>query len=245
MKRFLAMWVILMLGLLMFGGLVVAQEEEEEATQTKTIETRIMTQAPSSCQFMMQPMAGMTGSMCQGSMGCGMMGGNACCGMTSGGMMGCGKSGARGQCGMQGGMGCGPCCQQLHELGCPSHLVGMAGELELSEKQITELKAICAAHKKEVVRKQADLKIVGMELDEIVGLPGVDLAKVKAKMMEICSMRQSMCLAQLATIEKAQKVLTAAQMTKFKEMKKEMSCPAGKPGTMSRVKKHIKVNVEE
>jgi Spy/CpxP family protein refolding chaperone len=254
MKRIVSMWAILILGLFIFGGLAIAQEEEEEATEGKIVETQITKQMPPSCQLMMQPMAGMMpgmmGPMCQGPMSCGMMGGKMgsgmnCCGMMPSGMMGCGKMCGMGQGGMQCGMGCGSCCEQLHQLGCPSHFMEMAGDLELSEEQATNLKAICAAHKKDVIRKQADLKVAKMELNELVGLPNADLAKVKAKITEIGSMKQSMCLAQLATIEKAHKVLTTEQMKKFNEMKRKMSCPTGKAGMMPKVKKYIKMKVEE
>jgi Spy/CpxP family protein refolding chaperone len=228
-KRILSMWAILMLSLLIFGGLAVAQEEEE-AAETKTIETQITTQTPSSCRLMTQPMGrmmpGMMGPMGQGQMGCGMMGG-----MGEGGM----------QCGMM----CDPCCKQLHELGCPGCFVQMAAELELSEKQVNDLKAICVAHKKDVIRTKADIKIAVVELSELVGQPDVDLAKVKAKLTEIGSMKQSMCLAQLATIEKARRVLTSEQLTKFKDMKKKTCGMGMKPGTVPKVKKVIKMKMGE
>ena len=154
MKRILSRWAILMVGLLAFGGLAIAQEEEEEATEGKIVETQITRQMPPSCRLMTQPMGGMMpgmmGPMGQGPMSCGMMGGKMgggmnCCGMMPGGMMGCGKMCGMGQGGMQCGMGCGSCCEQLHQLGCPSYFIEMAAELELSEEQIAYLKAICAA----------------------------------------------------------------------------------------------------
>jgi Spy/CpxP family protein refolding chaperone len=229
MKRILSMWAILMLGLLIFGGLAIAQEEEEGATETKTIETQIMTQTPP-CRLMMQPMRGMMpgmmGPMGQGQMGCDMMG-------------------CMGEGGMKCGMGCGQCCKQLHELGCPGCFVKMAKELELTDQQVKDLKAICSEHKKDVIRKRADIKVAELELSDLIEQPTVDLTKVKAKLTEIGSMKQSMCLAQLATIEKAHKVLTTEQLTKFKDMKKEM-CGAGtKPGAMPKIKKYIKMKVEK
>jgi Spy/CpxP family protein refolding chaperone len=241
MKRILSMWAILMLSLLVFGGLAVAQEEEEEAAETKTIETQITTQTPP-CRLMMQPMGQMMpGMMGQGQMGCGMMGGGmACCDM-----MGCGMMGGMGQGGGQRGMMCDPCCKQLCELGCPGCFVKMAAELELSEKQVNDLKAICAAHKKEVIRKKADIKIALVELSDLVSQRDVDLTKVRAKLTEIGSMKQSMCLAQLATIEKARRVLTSEQLTKFKDMKKEMCGMGMKPGTMPKMKKVIKMKMGE
>jgi Spy/CpxP family protein refolding chaperone len=235
MKRILSMWAILMLSLLIFGGLAIAQEEEE-AAETKTIETQITTQTPS-CRLMMQPMGR--------QMMPGMMGGKMCGGMQCCDMMGCDMMGGMGQGGMQCGMTCDPCCKQLHELGCPGCFVKMAAELELSEKQVNDLKAICAAHKKDVIRKKADIKVAELELGELVGNPDVDLTKVKAKLTEISSMKQSMCLSQLATIEKARRVLTSEQLTKFKDMKKETCGMGMKPGTMPKVKKVIKMKMGE
>jgi len=248
MKRILSMWAILMLSLLIFGGLAIAQEEEEEAAETKTIETQITTQTPP-CRLMMQPMGGMMpgmmGPMGQGQMGCGMMGGKMCGGMQCCNMMGCGMIGGMGQGGMQCGMMRDPCCKQLYELGCPGCFVKMAAELELSEKQVNDLKAICTAHKKDVIRKKADIKVAELELSELVGQASVDLTKVKAKLTEIGSMKQSMCLTQLATIEKAHRVLTSVQLTKFKDMKKEMCGMGMKPGTMPKMKKVIKMKMGE
>jgi hypothetical protein len=244
MKRILSILAILMLGLLMFGGLAIAQEEEEEAAQTKTIETQVISQMQPPCQSMMSPMGGMMpgmmGRMGQGQMGCGMQ----CCGM-GGQEMGCGMMGGMGRGGMQCGMGCGKCCQQLHELGCPGCFVKMAAELELSDQQVKDLKAICTARKKDVIHKQADIKIAALELAELVGQPTADFAKIKAKITEIASMKEGMCLAQLATIEKARKVLTSAQMTKFKEMKKGMCGMGANPEKTTKVKKCIKLKMGE
>jgi len=243
MKRILWLLAILMMGLMAFSGLAFAQEEEETG-ESETVEAQIV-QAPP-CQQMpgMMPgmpamTPGMMGNMCgMGGMGCGMMPGG----------MGRGMMGGKG-CGMMGGQNCGMmcgggCCGQICQLGCAGHLMGMAQELELTEAQIADLKAICSAHKKEAVRKKAEMKIAEMELGELAAMPNADLAKVKAKLTEICSMKQSMCLAQFANIEKARKVLTTEQMKKFKEMRSKMSCAAGMPGMM-KMRKSVKVKVEK
>jgi len=235
MKKILSIWAILMLGLLVFGGVVMAQEEEE-ATETKTIETQVMTQPPANCRLMVQPMGGMMGSMGQGQMGCGMMPGMMGC-MGEGGMC-CRMTGCKG-----GAMGCGECCKQLMDLGCPTCLMEMAAELELTDKQIMELKTLCSAHKKDVIRKNADLKVAEMELGDLTMMPDPDMAKIRAKITAIGEMKQDMCLAQLATIEKAHRVLTSEQMTKLKEMRKEKCCPMGKAGAGQTMKKCIKMKV--
>jgi Spy/CpxP family protein refolding chaperone len=143
------------------------------------------------------------GSMGAGpGMGCGMMGGNrggAGCGMM------CGQMGQ----GMGGGMG---------KHGCASGYLNCAEALKLTEKQKAELKAICSAAKKAMIRKHADIRVAQTELNEIMSDDVLDFAKAKAKIAEISDLKASVQTDRLNNIQKAQKVLTADQLKQCRAM---------------------------
>ena len=192
--------------------------------------------------MMMGPMAGSgMGRMQSGGMGCCGMG---CCAMggRGAGMAGCGMAGAgprmtwnqkaagpgcgMGSMGAGAGMGrgmmCGPMGQGMAggmcKHGCAGCYLKCADALELSKKQIGDLKAICSTAKKAMIHKQADIKVAQAELNEIMNEDVLDFAKAKAKISEIANLKAGIQTDRLTNIQKAQKILTAEQLKQCKAM---------------------------
>jgi len=189
-----------------------------------------MSQSPA-C-MMAGPMAGCGMGQMQGGMGCCSMG---CCSMGGRGMAGRGmgrmQGGGMGLCGMGqmgagAGMGCGMMCGPagqgmaggMCKHGCAGCYLKCADALELTQKQIGELKALCSAAKKAMIHKQADIKVAQAELNEIMNEDVLDFAKAKAKINEISGLRAGIQTDRLSNIQKAQKVLTAEQLKQCKAM---------------------------
>ena len=192
-----------------------------------------MGQSPS--WMMMGPMAGCgMGQMQGGGMGCCGMGGRGmggrgagmagcCMGQMQGGAMGCRGMGSMGAgAGMGGGMMCGPMGQGMAggmcRQGCAGSYLKCADALELTQKQIGELKALCSAAKKAMIRKQADIKVAQAELSEIMNDDVLDFTKAKAKISEISDLKAGIQIDRLTNMQKAQKVLTADQLKQCKAM---------------------------
>jgi len=175
--------------------------------------------------------------------GCGMgqmQGGMGCCGMAGAGPkmmckprgagMGCGM-GQMGACGAMGMGASGGMCEQ----GCGCKYLKCAEALKLTQKQIGELKAICSAAKKSMIRRQADIKVAEAELKEIMDEDVLDFVKAKAKITEISNLKAGIQIDRLTNMQKARKVLTAEQLKKCKAM-----CASG-CGAGQQVKTCVKV----
>jgi Spy/CpxP family protein refolding chaperone len=220
-------------------------------------------QSPSCMMMGSMPGCGM-GQMQGGGMGCCGMGccsmgsrgmggrgaGMGCCGMAGAGprMMfmqkGSGQGCGMGPMGAGAGMGCGMMCGPMGQgmaggmckQGCAGSYLKCAEMLELSQKQIGELKAICSAAKKAMIRRQADIKVAEAELNEIMNDDVLDFAKAKAKITEISGLKASIQIDRLTNMQKAQKVLTADQLKQCKAM-----CAGTCGAAGQQVKKCIKI----
>lgn len=192
MKRIASILGVMTLAFLLTSTLSFAQQEQHHGGKVQAGQQET-TQQMGMSQPMMCPMCPMMQKMMSG-------------GMMSGGMMGKGMMGD-------------PICKDLHKFGGPGFYEKYAEDLGLSEKQVKDLKAIWSTHKKGVIRKKADIQIAKIELGEILGQDSIDFGKAKAKVTQIGSLNQDIRLDHLSSIEKAQRVLTAEQLTKFKTLK--------------------------
>lgn len=248
MKKCAWILTLVMVSVLVCSSMALAQEKATAAKKAEKAEKQIVIKLPEGagemmpgCQ-MMGSMAGCgMGRMQSGGMGCCGMG---CCAMggRGAGMAGCGMPGAGAKmmwtqkaagpgCGMGSmgagagmgrGMMCGPMGQGMGggmcKHGCAGCYLKCADALELSKKQMGDLKAICSAAKKAMIRKQADIKVAQAELNEIMNEDVLDFAKAKAKISEIANLKAGIQTDRLANIQKAQKILTAEQLRQCKAM---------------------------
>jgi Spy/CpxP family protein refolding chaperone len=113
-----------------------------------------------------------------------------------------------------------PIKKELRSLGGPGRFVRHAEKLGLSEEQVENLKAIKSDHKKATIKKEAEVKIAHVELEELLDQEPVNFDRVKSKISQISEMETQMRLAHLTSIQKAHKVLTADQLEKTKTLKR-------------------------
>lgn len=108
----------------------------------------------------------------------------------------------------------------LRHLGCPDFFIRHTEKLELSEKQVADLKAIKSTQRKSAIKKRAEIQLAHVEFEELLDQKQADFGKVKAKITEIGDLEQEMRFDRLSSIQKAHKVLTSEQLDKAKTLKK-------------------------
>ena len=100
-------------------------------------------------------------------------------------------------------------------------------KLDLSAAQVKSLEQLRNDFQKESIRKDADLRVAEMDLNALLIVEKVDMAKVEAKVREIERMRADLRIARIRTIQKGKEVLTADQRKKLQELLAEQI--AGSP----------------
>lgn len=113
-----------------------------------------------------------------------------------------------------------PVCQVLHKFGRPGFYTKHAEALGLSDEQVEKLDAIWFDHKKNAIRKKADLEIARLELKSILSQESVDFKKARAEISEIGSLEESLRLDCLQSVENVRNSLTPDQIKKLSELKK-------------------------
>jgi Spy/CpxP family protein refolding chaperone len=143
-------------------------------------------------------------------------------------MMGQGGMGMMGQ-GGQGGMGTmGPQMRRgmmgggrpegvgMHR---PSQMVRMLrAELELSEEQAKQVKALLLQVTKTRILQHAELRVAELELQELLETDPVDMAQVETKLKAIEGRRTALRLAMIKAHEQAKAVLTPEQRQKLERL---------------------------
>jgi len=158
---------------------------------------------------------GHAGGMMHQKGGCGMGGGMmhqmACCQMGSG-MRGCGKMGSgMGMCGemMGGDQGMG-CCKM-------DFFLCRKKELELTDKQMKELKSIKMDFMKGKFKAEANLKIAQLELKSLMHEDDAPIKDIEAKMKAAAKLKMDMKLSHIKAFREAKALLTPEQMEKMKK----------------------------
>ncbi len=171
---------------------------------------------------------------CKSSGGCGMM-------MTGGpgpdmmdmhhGMMGRGGWSGRGH-GRKMGL-------RSHRPGGPEYFLHRAEKLELTEKQLADLKALKWDHEKSAIEMRAEIETARVDMKQLLDQKTLNFGKIKAKASQIADMHKKMQLARWSVIEKSHGLLTAEQLEKAKELGKKRS------GTMKGSRQMIKKMIIE
>jgi Spy/CpxP family protein refolding chaperone len=94
----------------------------------------------------------------------------------------------------------------------------MAKQIGLSEEQIRKIDAMATAHRKEMIKLQADLKIVRIELDELMDRMDNETA-IRKKAAEALKLKEKMYNSRLEHRLAVQKQLTAEQKKKLAEIR--------------------------
>lgn len=144
-------------------------------------------------QYMMPMMRGQTQ---QSMMGEGMMGQGMMHGMHGMSMMGMGD----------------PVIMQLCHFGCPGFLLELTDELNLSEKQMSDLKSVKTDYQKYATKNKAELKVTKIELTELLDMTKPDFGKVRNKVDAIATIEKELRFKFLDVIEKSRNLLSDDQL---------------------------------
>lgn len=93
--------------------------------------------------------------------------------------------------------------------------------LELSQQQVKDLKQLRSRFEKEAIRTEADVKVVKMELDELLDAEPVDLEKTEEKVRVLERLRGDQKLSRIRTIEAAKAVLRPDQRKRLAVLQEE------------------------
>ncbi len=91
--------------------------------------------------------------------------------------------------------------------------------LGLDEKQREAIKAIRSSGMKEMIKKNADEHIAGIELIDLIDKDIVDMKAVETKLKQIENLKTEMHLSLIRAIEETKSKLTPEQRKKFKELR--------------------------
>ena len=98
------------------------------------------------------------------------------------------------------------------------HMQMMMRHLGLNGKQKAEVESIMTAHMKDVIKKQADLKIAELDLKSILSKDPIDMKAAESKLKDIEAMKTALFLSHLTVHQDTKSVLTPEQQKKMKEM---------------------------
>ncbi len=152
-----------------------------------------------------------------GMMGGGMMGPGMGSGMMDRGMMGHGRMPKSGMAGF-GRMGL---MGMLHQWG--SHFFTQKDQLGLTETQLDKIESVFNSHIKYAIRKNADRKILLIEIQELLIKDKVNLSEVEGKLKAMEALNTDMKMEGIRTLEQALAVLTPEQQKTIKTLFKKLT----------------------
>jgi Heavy-metal resistance len=94
-------------------------------------------------------------------------------------------------------------------------------KLGLSTEQVRNLERLRNDFEKESIRKEAEIRVAKMDLDDLLAAQPVDMTKVEAKVREIEKLRADLRFARIRTVAKGKEQLTADQRKRLEELLSE------------------------
>ena len=119
--------------------------------------------------------------------------------------------------GMESGMMCG-CGMDGQMMEIEHHISKHLRGLNLSEQQKALIGEIESRMMKETIRRTADMRIVEIELKEILSQDPVDMKAVEAKVKQLEMIKTNMHISHIQAMEDFKAKLTPEQRTKLREM---------------------------
>jgi Spy/CpxP family protein refolding chaperone len=102
------------------------------------------------------------------------------------------------------------------------HLDRLAQQLKLKDEQRAQVRTILYTHAKEMIRLQAELATLRLEVPPLLEAEPVDLAKVKQQFLAIATKEADLHLAHVTAMQEIRKVLTPEQQQQFKTLQGRM-----------------------
>jgi Spy/CpxP family protein refolding chaperone len=98
-----------------------------------------------------------------------------------------------------------------------SIMLQLRQQLGLSDEQVGKLTGLRSAFEKEAIRAEAELRVADLELGELLDQTNVDLAKAEAAIRKEESIRTTLRVSRIKTIEAGKALLTGEQREKLKK----------------------------
>lgn len=133
------------------------------------------------------------------------------------GMMGMGPMRMRGRGGMMPSMG----QPFMWERGGMMGFMGMMKELDLSQEQQDKINEILTLHRKDMIKKNADLEIAMVEMQNLMREDDLDMGAIKERLQEIANLEAEMKYSQIKAWADAKSVLTDEQKEALKKIPKD------------------------
>jgi len=108
------------------------------------------------------------------------------------------------------------------------HLDRLAQQLKLTDQQRAQVRTILFTQAKEMIRLQADLATLRLDVLPLLEADPVDLAKVKQQFQSIAAKEVDLHLAHVTAMQEIRKVLTPEQQQQFKTLQGRMRHEGGR-----------------
>ena len=104
---------------------------------------------------------------------------------------------------------------QLCHFGCPGFVLQLSEDLDLTENQIRDLKALMTEYEKYAIKKKADIRVEKIELSELLDKTRPDFEQVRSKVDAITEIEKELRVRFLLSIENSRGLLTDEQLTEL------------------------------
>ena len=111
------------------------------------------------------------------------------------------------------------------------HLEWLSQQLKLSDEQRSQVQTLLRNHAKDVIRLQAEINTMTLDVPPLLEANPVDLAKVKQLFQAIAAKEVDLRLAHVSAMQDIRKLLTPEQQKQFRTMPGHMM---GRGGMMGR-----------
>ena len=108
------------------------------------------------------------------------------------------------------------------------HLDRFTQQLKLTDPQRAQVRTILYTQAKEMIRLQAELATLRLDVPPLLEAESVDLAKVKQEFLAITAKEADLHLAHVTAIQEIRKVLTPEQQQQFKTLQGRMMHEGGR-----------------
>jgi Spy/CpxP family protein refolding chaperone len=88
----------------------------------------------------------------------------------------------------------------------------------LSDDQVKKLEQLRSDFEKETIRKEADIRVAEIDLNNLLQASSPEMDKIEAKIREIERLRADLRIARLRAVEKGKGLLSAEQRKKLQEL---------------------------
>jgi Spy/CpxP family protein refolding chaperone len=110
------------------------------------------------------------------------------------------------------------------------HLERLAQQLELTDAQQAQVRALLRSHAKEAMRLRTDIGVLAVDVQPLLETDPVDLPRAKQLFQSIGAKEADLRLAHVTLMQEVNKLLTPEQQKKFRTMRERMMSMGGMIG---------------